>query len=239
MKLSLPGKLCWTVITLIALASYWGAWGQDESSEQPSESPSQAAQKVAIVDISVISDEYQALQEKDAELNAWMNEQHSYLQLLGDFIFLSETNFNEVREILNMARPLPDERNARLDELNALAEQKQSRFAELEAKSPRTAEETDNFSTLQEVRNARQQQLAQLEDSIYQQYEQRVSIARKQLMRNVEAAIDEYAQQNGYDLVLDHSFVLYGGENITRAIIDKLNPQPADETGVGEESEEQ
>ena len=239
MKLSLPGKLCWAAITLIALASYGEVWGQDEGGEQPPEPSSQTFQKVAIVDISVISDEYQALQEKDAELKAWMNEQHSYLQSLGVFIFLSETNFNEVREILNMARPLPDEKQARLDELKALAEQKQSLFAELEAKSPRTAEETDAFSTLQEVRNARQQQLAQLEESIYQQYEQRVVMAREQLMRNVEAVIDEYAQQNGYDLVLDHSFVLYGGENITRAIIDKLNPQPAGETEAGEGSEEQ
>jgi len=77
---------------------------------------------------------------------------------------------------------------------------------------------------MREGLSARQQQLAQLETTINQQYQERVATARKELMDKVEEVIAQYAQENGYDIVLDRAFVLYGGEDITRAIIDRLNP---------------
>ncbi|MCK4324230.1 MAG: hypothetical protein KAW89_06840, partial [Armatimonadetes bacterium] len=53
----------------------------------------------------------------------------------------------------------------------------------------------------------------------------------EELMGNVEQTIAEYAQENGYDIVLERISVWYGGEDISRAIIDRLNPpaEPAPE----------
>ena len=207
-------------ISILLATGLAATWGQ-EAEPQP------AAAKVAFVDISTISSEYQALQEKDAELKAWLAGQRDYLQSLQDFIFLSEDNFNEVLAILDQPKPIAEEKVKRLDELAAFSAQKEKRFRELESKSPRTTGEADEFSVLREVLNARQQQLAELEGTINQQYQKRVTTARQELMRNVEEAIAEYAQENGYDIVLDRAFVLYGGEDITRAIIDRLNPPVA------------
>ncbi len=195
-------------------------WGQETPTQPP------AAVKVAFVDISAVSSEYQALQEKDAELKAWLAGRRDNLVSLQDYIFLSEDNFNEAVAILDQPKPVPDDKLKRLDELAALSAQKEQRFRELESKSPRTTEEADEFSALREVMSARQQQLVQLEATINQQYQQRVEAARKELMRKVEETIAQYAQENGYDMVLDRAFVLYGGEDITRAIIDRLNPSP-------------
>jgi len=136
-----------------------------------------------------------------------------------------------------MPKPIPQDKSQRLDELAALSQQKEQRFRELESKSPRTTEEADEFSTLREGFSGRQQQIQQLEIGINQQHQQQVEQARQQLMRNVEQAIAEYAQQHGYDLVLDHAFVLYGGDDITRAVIDKLNPPAAGESPGSEEAE--
>ncbi len=201
------------------------AWGQEAEPQPP------AAAKVAFVDILTISSEYQALQEKGAELEAWLAGKGDYLQALQEFIFLAENNFNEALEIVNMTKPIPDEKVQRLEELAALSLQKEQRFRDLESKSPRTTEEADQFSTMREGLSARQQQLAQLEAAINQQYQERITTAREQLMGNVEKTIAEYAQENGYEMVLDQAFVLYGGEDITRAIIDRLNPpvEPAPE----------
>jgi len=213
-----------TIIILLAtgLAPTW--------SQEAASGPSSGA-KVAFVDVSTISSEYQALQEKDAELKVWLAGQGDYLQSLQVFIFLAEDNFNEALEIVKMTRPIPAERVERLDELEALSLQKEQRFLELQSKSPRTTEEADQFSTMREGLFARQQQLAQLEATINQQYQERITTAREELMGIVEETIAEYAQENGYDIVLDRAFVLYGGEDITWAIIERLNPplEPAPE----------
>jgi len=212
-------------ISILLLTGLAATWGQEAEPQPP------APANVAFVDISAVSSEYQALQTKDAELKAWLGGRGDYLQSLQDFIFLSEDNFNESLAILGQPKSIADEKLKRLDELEALSLQKEQLYRDLESKSPRTTEEADKFSTLREGLIARQQQLAQLEAIINQQYRERVEAARTELMGTVEQAVAEYAQENGYDIVLDRAFVLYGGEDITQAIIDKLNPpaEPASE----------
>ena len=205
-------------ISILLATGLAGTWGQEAEPQPPADG------KVAFVDISTISSEYLALQEKDAELKVWLAGQGDYLQSLQVFIFLAEDNFNEALEIVSMTRPIPAEKVERLDELEALSLQKEQLYRELESKSPRTTEEADQFSTLREGLIARQQQLAQLEATINQQYQERITTAREDLMDKVEQTIAEYAQENGYDIVLDRAFVLYGGEDITWAIIERLNP---------------
>jgi len=89
-----------TIIILLVtgLATTWG--------QEVEPGPSSGA-KVAFVDISTISSEYRALQEKDAELKAWLAGQGDYLQSLQDFIFLSEDNFNEALAIVDLPKPIP------------------------------------------------------------------------------------------------------------------------------------
>ena len=203
-------------------------WGQEPEPQPP------AAAKVAFVDIPTVSSEYQALQEKDAELKAWLAGRSDYLESLQNFIFLAEDNFNEVLVIIDQPRPIAAEKVERLNEREALSLQKEQLHRDLESKSPRTTEEADKFSVLREGLFARQQQLLQLEATINQQYQERVATAREELMDNVEEAIAQYAQENGYDIVLDQAFVLYGGEDITWAIIDRLNP-PLEAAPLAEE----
>ena len=207
-----------TAISILLLIGLVGTWGQEAESQPP------AAARVAFVDISTVSSEYQALQEKDAELKAWLGGRGDYLQSLESYIFLAEDNFNEALAIVNLPGPIPTEKVQRLDELAALSLQKEQLFLELQSKSPRTTEEADKFSSLREGLSARQQQLAQLEATINQQYQERITTAREDLMDKVEQTIAEYAQENGYGIVLDRAFVLYGGEDITWAIIERLNP---------------
>ena len=215
-------------ISIPLLTGLMAARGQEAEPQPP------AGARVAFVDISAVSNEYQALQKKDAELKAWLTGRHDYLVSLQDYIFLSEDNFNEVLAILDQPKPIPDDKLKRLDELAALSAQKEQTFRELESKVPRTTEEADQFSTLREGMIARQQQIRQLENDINEEYQKRVKAARDELMRNVEEVIAQYAQENGYDIVLDRAFVLYGGEDITRAIIDRLNPPAEAAPATGE-----
>ena len=214
----------WAIVgILLILAASLAAWAQEETAELSAPT----ALRVAVVDIVGVGDEYQALQDKGAELEAWRTARLQHLKSLQDYVFLSETHFNEVIEILNASAPLPEEKQARLDELLGLSEQNRGLYLELEAKFPRTTEETEKFSMLQQNFSLRQQQLMQLENSIYDEYQQQVTAAREHFMGNVEEAVTQCAQENGYDLVLDRAVVIYGGVNITSAIIDRLNPPAA------------
>ncbi len=221
---------------LLILAGSLAAWAQEEEAELSAVT----AVRIAVVDIVEVGGEYQALQDKGAELEAWHAARLQHLKSLQDFVFLSEIHFSEVLEIVSMPVPLAEENQARIEELVALAEQNYGRYLELEAKFPRTTEETEEFSMLQQNLSLRQQQLRQLESNIYDEYQQQVATAREHFMGNVEEVVARYAQENGYDLVLDRAVVIYGGADVTSAIIERLNPpdespdEEADEAAEGQ-----
>ncbi len=198
---------------------------------------------VAIVSIEKISNEYTALSEKDQEIRQWLGERQQYREELEDFAFLSQENFNEVLQIYELSRPLPEGKAARLEELRSLCAEKLHRFVELRAKADRTPGEDEEFDSLKEVADARQQQLAALEQQIMAEYRGKVDQAQGQLLKVVEKVITQYAQEHNYDLVLDAAWVLYGGEDITDLIIERLNQAPeggeegAEEAEAGEPTE--
>jgi len=160
------------------------------------------------------------------------------LQELEDFAFLSQENFLEVLQIHELSQPLSEEKAARLEELRNLSADKLEQFLELRAKPDRTAEEQEKFNSLRDVAEARQQQLAELEQQILDEYGRKLQQARDVLLQEVEKVITQYAQDHGYDLVLDAAWVLYGGEDITDLIIDRLNQPPGDGEAAAEEAEE-
>lgn len=194
--------------------------------------------RVAVVDIGRVSNEYQALSEKDQELKQWLAEKQRYREELEDYAFLSEENFNEVLQISELTQPLPEEKATRLEELRNLSADKLKRFLELRANPDRTAEEQENFNSLRDVAEARQQQLAELEQQILGEYGRKLQQARDVLLQEVEKVITQYAQDHGYDLVLDGAWVLFGGEDITDLIIERLNQSPGGGEVAAEEAEE-
>jgi len=196
--------------------------------------------RVAVVDIAKVSGEYQALNQKDQELKQWLDEQKRLRLELEDFTFLSQENFNEVLQTYELAPPLPEEKVARLEELQNISADKEKRFLELRAKAERTAQEEDEFNSLLEVAGARQQQLAELEQRILTEYGGKVGEAQNLLLQEVEKVITQYAQDQKYDLVLDRAWVFYGGDDITDRIIERLNqPSASDEESTEETAAEE
>ena len=226
--------IAWVAIARgITLGGGMVTWAQ----EQPGDSAVPGALRVAVIDIDLVGQEYQALQQKGEELERWMTKQMTDLQRLVDFAYLSETNFQEVLQLLELSPPLPAGKQVRLDELESLSSQKEQRFLELRANPSRSPEEEEEFNPLREISATRQEQLQQREQQIIADYQEKRRVADEVLMRTVEETVAEYAEATGYDLVLDKTVVLYGGEDITRRIIEKLNP-PAASEGASEETPE-
>ncbi len=193
--------------------------------------------RIAVVDIDKVGDQYQALAEKDAELRQWMTAQREYLLQLEEFVFLSQENFKEVMQLIELSVPLPEDKATRLEELRRISGDKYRRYLDLQAKTERSAEEKEEFNSLGEAANARRQELAQLEEAVVAEYRQKVDDAQQVLLQEVDKIIAQYAQENGYDLVLDQAWVFYGGENITDYIIEQLNQPPSSQLETPSEAE--
>lgn len=180
--------------------------------------------RVALVDMGRVNAEYGRLAEKRMELQQWFEQQQRYLEELETrYIYLSEQHFNEILEILRMPRPLSAAAAKRRDELRELNDEKEARHLELQAKVDRSAKEQDEFNQLQETVENRFAQITAIRDNLQAQLEQRQADAQAEVIDAMESAIEAVANEGGYHLVLNRLFVLYGGEDITDAVLDRLN----------------
>lgn len=180
--------------------------------------------KVALVDMGRVNTEYSQLAQKRAELQQWFEQQQRYLEELETrYIYLSEQHFNEILDVLRMPRPLDAASAKRQRELRELNDEKEARHLELQAKVDRTAKEQDEFNQLQETAELRFRQISTIRDNLQAQLEQRQADAQAEVIDAMEGAIEAVATAGGYHLVLNRLFVLYGGEDITDAVMQRLN----------------
>ena len=200
-----------------------GAWAQNAP----------APVKVAVVDLARVSNEYNRLAQVRTEIQSWYQQQQKYLEdLAHNYSFLTEEHFKEVLDILSKPRPLPQALAKRREELQKLNEEKESRYLELQAKVDRTDKERDEFNQLQEINNARNADIDKVADDLRAQFMEKKTKAETDLTDAITQAVKEVATAAGYVLVLNKMGVMYGGDDITDVVIQKLNgstaaPRPA------------
>ncbi|MBD3292103.1 MAG: hypothetical protein GF393_04205 [Armatimonadia bacterium] len=191
-----------------------------------------AAAKIAVVSLQRVQADYQSLHMQEDSLGQWLQQRKSYHDRLTNFVFLPKKEFEEALELVQQAPPLSEEDQQRLEELRRISDKNDERFCALRAKTDRTAEETAEFNALQDMYDASAQTLQAVQDRIMQEFGTRRQTALTGLMDTVKQAINEVAAEAGYDLVLDADMVFYGGEDITDAVVAKLNEgveQPAED----------
>lgn len=181
------------------------------------------ALKVALVSLQKIETNYVALRAQESALEQWMQSRRSFHDEMANFVFLSSADFAEVKALMEKPRPLSEADQARLGELRAISDQKDARFVELRAKTDRTPAENDEFNSLQDILEARQQDLGRLREGIMTELGDRRQTALAGLMTTVNDAIKAEAEAGGYQLVLDAEVVFLGGTDITDAVIARLN----------------
>lgn len=182
--------------------------------------------KVGLVDIDRLQKEYVALQGEQADLEKWLGVQRAFFNSLTDFIFLSSDNFDEVKTLLKKSGPT-DEEKARLVELRTISDDKDKRFRELGAKTDRTAQEEDDFNSLQDIFKARTQALDAMWKSTLNELGGLRETAVTTLMAKVKEAIAVEAQEQGLSLVLDVAATFFGGTEITEDVLKRLNAEAA------------
>ncbi len=185
--------------------------------------------KVGVVDITRVQQEYVDLQSEQQDLEAWLGTQRSFFNALTDFIFLSSENFDEVKGLLKQAPPTA-EAKARLDELRTISDDKDGRFRSLGAKMDRTAQEEDEFNSLQDIFKARTVSLEEMWKTTLTELGGLREAAVTALMGKVKVAIGAEAEAQGLSLVVDVDATFFGGVDITEDVLKRLNaaaPAPA------------
>ncbi len=186
--------------------------------------------KVATVSLARVQAGYTQLHTQEIELGQWMQSRRSYHDELTNFVFLPRKEFEEAVDLLSRERAETDQ--TRLDELRRISDKSDARFSELRAQVGRSAEETAAFNALQDMYDASVGTLKFLQQSIVEELSTRRDTALAGLMDTVQQAVVDTAKDGDYDLVLDADMVFYGGEDITDAVIERLNAgaeQPATE----------
>lgn len=193
----------------------------------PSHAQAPAGLKIGVVNADRLFQEYPVTAEKQKDLEAMRRSAVELLQSLTQYTFLPAETFAEVVGILRLPRPLPKDKQDRLDALLKLSTDKDQEFRNLRAKTNRTPEEEDKFRTLQDLVEARQQDLQALEQQLVDEILAKQQEYKTQLLAQVREAIVAVAREKGYDLVLDSFGVLYGGEDVTDAVLAVLKKSPA------------
>ncbi len=192
-----------------------------------------AVQRVARVDMDRLLGQYKEFQTADQSLQQWIAECNQWLGKLGDYLFLPEEEFSTALEILRGGAPTEEEQQ-KLDELRQISTTNEERFLELQNNPQRSTQENAEYNTLLEMREARDQQAAQLQDQLMQEFANRRDAAASGLRDKVRSAIVAEAKASGYDLVLDADAVFFGSEDITDRVAERLNAGVADGGEGGE-----
>jgi len=181
-----------------------------------------AAVRIATVDINKLQTGYVELQNKQAELEGWLNDQRKFFNLLTDYVFLSKDNFDEVMAILRKPTPT-DQETARLTELRGVSDQKDKRYRDLEGKADRTPQEEDEYNSLQDIYKDRSKALDDMWKQTVAQLTARRDEAISALMVKVKDAIKAEAEAQGFTIVIDADAVFFGGTDITDQVLARLN----------------
>lgn len=182
-----------------------------------------ARPRIGVINADRLWEECPAAAQKQKELDDMRRGAVELLQSLNQFTFLPAETFAEVVGILRLPKPLPKDKQDRLDALLKLSTEKDLEFRNLRAKTARTPEEEDKFRTLQDLLEARQRDMEALDQQLVDELLARQREYRAQVVGQVREAIAAVARAKGYDLVFDSFVVLYGGDDLTDAVLGVLN----------------
>lgn len=169
--------------------------------------------------------EYRQMQELNQEFQQFRWEQDRQLQEKHKTRMLTDTERQEYGDLSAMAAPT-ETRSARLRELEELSNERERRLFELRQKETRTPEEIAELDELDPRYEQRMRELAALQAEFQAAGNAKLEELSTRLQRNLEDAVKQVAEESELALVLMKESVLYGGIDVTDAVLENLNAEP-------------
>jgi Skp family chaperone for outer membrane proteins len=177
-----------------------------------------------VVDMERVRAEYRQMEQLNQEFQEFQWEQDRQLQERHKTRMLTDAERQEYSDLSTMAAPT-ETRSERLQELEALSEERERRLFELREKEQRTPEETAELEELNPRYEIRMRELAAVQAEFQASRRAKMDQLSTLLQNNLNAAVKEAAEESRLVLVLVKDSVLYGGVEITDAVLEKLNAE--------------
>ena len=185
------------------------------------------ASDIGVVDIEQIYASHPRLPELNQRFADFRQQQEAQLQRMFQTRLLTDEEQREFMDLLEMGAPT-EAREARLTELAENSTQREQRLGELRQNESRTAEEEQEYTELEQTQNRRVAELTNLQLTLEQAVTDKHDELWALVTENVGAAIQTVAEEQSLTLVLQKEAVLYGGVDITEAVVAILSAPAAE-----------
>jgi outer membrane protein len=178
--------------------------------------------KFGLVDMDRVADEYRQMHELNQQFQDFQRDQERQLQEKHKIRLLTEAERQEYADLSATAAPT-DANKKRVQELEALSGTREQRLLELRQNKERTAEEEAEAKQWGGLYEKSITDLASLQAELQASRLAKYEELSKVVADNVTKAVQSVAEQQKLTLVLRKDAVLYGGTDITEAVLTKLN----------------
>ncbi len=189
----------------------------------------QAAEAQAVwgyVDMEKLAAGYKGMQDLNQQFQTFAAQQDAQFEQRQKARMLSDQEQREFLDLITAAAPT-ETRDKRLKELEDLSNQRERRLLDLRENKARTPEEEKEYqylSGISEQRTAELVTMKQDQDKVVRAEYDRLS---KIVTDGLDAAVKAVAEEQKLAIVLRKDMVLWGGADITDAVLAKLNARPA------------
>jgi outer membrane protein len=187
----------------------------------PAPVPAPAA--IGVADIDQVLSEYEEFDRMNREFKEFQNQQALAFEEQYAIRLLEAEERTEYVS-LSSETSLPTTRNrARRQELLALSEKREQDLDQLRAKNELTPAEESYLKRLRDLEEQGAKQLAEFRRKLLAERETKQKDLNRQITEKIDRAIAEVANEKKLALVLSKPAVLYGGSDVTQAVLAKLN----------------
>ena len=178
--------------------------------------------KWGVIDMERVAAEYQEMQRLNQEFQSFQRNQELQLQQNHTTRLLTDAEREEFVDLSSMGAPT-EARTQRLKELRGLSDEREQRLLELSKNDECTEEEAAERKELDARYEARMAELAALQAEMKGSRVAKYEKLSKLVADSVDNAIKAAAEEQKLALVLRKDSVMYGGVDITDAVVGKLN----------------
>lgn len=194
----------------------------------------QEAARVGKIDMQRVFAESKLYQQLAEQLNALAQKLVARLEQRSKrYSLLLDEEWNRLAELLDKGPGLTDAERATMQELQKLNNDRDVELARLEGLPELNEEQRKKYQELVAKRTQAQQGIEDLKARVNQQIKEQDEELTAQFNAKLEAAVEKVALEKKLEVVVQSRFVLYGGLDITDAVLEVLNAEAAGGGGGG------
>lgn len=180
------------------------------------------AQVIGMVDVPTVFNDYEKTKKSQADLKALEGQLTQQLQTLSENKLLEDGERKELGDLV-VKENSTDKDKERVKALQEREKTLDGELKDLQSKKEPTEAEKTRLKELQDKSAKADESIAKLGDSFKDQLAQKSDAMSQQLRDDILKAISAVAAEKKMTVVVDKVAVLFGGADITQAVLEQLN----------------